>query len=177
MKYTVVKNNKFTGVTYDELSERILAHHASQGELVIPVEEPPTPITENNGMPVFGEVTLEDLKRGKILELDSAFRSKLGEGFKTSSGVTLSTAAEDYRFYAVSRERAKAKLEKGKPGTAVVTVRDRDGSVLRDVPARDYISMVEELEEYLESLWYRKAELEEQVKKATSADELAAIEW
>ncbi len=177
MKYTVVKNNKFTGVTYDEPSERILAHHKSQDELVIPVEYPPIPVGEKNGMPIYGEVTLEDLKRGKILELDSAFRSKLGEGFKTSSGVTLSTAAEDYQFYAVSRERAKAKLEKGKPGTAVVTVRDRDDSMLRDVPARDYLNMVEELEEYLESLWNRKAELEEQVKKATSADELAAIEW
>ena len=177
MKYTIVKDGKYTGVTYEELNERILAHHKSQDELVIPVEYPPIPVGEKNGMPIYGEVTLEDLKRGKLIELDSQFQDKLKEGFQTSHGVTLSTTAEDYQFYAVSRERAKAKLEKGKPGTAVVTVRDRDGSVLRDVPARDYLNMVEELEEYLESLWNRKAELEEQVKKATSADELAAIEW
>jgi len=177
VKYTIVKDGKYTGVTYEELNEQILAHHASQNELVIPVENPPVPIAEKDGISIYGEISLEDLKSGKILELNSIFQNKLKEGFQTSSGIVLSTTAEDYQFYTICKERAKSKLNKAKPDTVVVTVRDKDGNILNNIPAIDYINMIEELEEYLESLWYHKAELEDKIKKATSVDELKAIEW
>jgi hypothetical protein len=37
--------------------------------------------------------------------------------------------------------------------------------------------MIEELEEYLESLWYKKADLEEAAMNATTVAELEAVKW
>ena len=41
MKYTVINNNKFTGVTYDALTNDIIEFHINKGEMFLEVEQKP----------------------------------------------------------------------------------------------------------------------------------------
>ena len=177
MKYTVIKNGKYTGVTYDELNDKIIDHHASQGEMIVPVETPPQPIDIKDDIPVYGEASLDDIKKGKILMLNLTFETELAKGYETSSGIKLAATPTDYQFYAVGKERAKRKIEKGEQNPTIARMKDWYGNIHKDVPASDYIAMIEELEEYLENLWCHKVDLEEQVWAATTIEEVEVIKW
>ena len=177
MKYTVIKNSKYTGVTYDELNDKIIAHHTAQGEMIAPVEIPPQPIDIVDDMPVYGEVSLNNIKKGKILMLNLAFEAELAKGYETSYGIKLAATPTDYQFYAVGKERAKRKIEKGEQNPTIARMKDWYGKLHKDIPASDYIAMIEELEEYLENLWYHKVDLEEKVWAATTAEEVEAVKW
>jgi hexokinase len=122
---------------------------------------------------------LADSKKQKIEELNKNFQRELAKGFTTSQGITLASTPTDYQFLAVGKERAKTKLEKGEtnPKIARMKVKDKAGAVHKGIAASDYIAMIEELEEYLESLWYKKADLEEAAMNATTVAELEAVKW
>jgi hypothetical protein len=120
---------------------------------------------------------LADLKKQKIEELNKAFERELSKGFTASNGITLASTSTDYQFLFVGKERAKTKLAKGVKNPTISRMKDRNGVVHKDVPASNYIAMIEELEEYLESLWYKKADLEEAAMNATTVAELEAVKW
>jgi hypothetical protein len=122
-------------------------------------------------------IDIEKLKLQKIKEINETFEKELAKGFTTSAGITLNSKLTDYQFYFVGKERAKAKLAKGTKSPAIARVKDHNGVVHKDIPVSDYIAMVEELEEHLESLWYKKIDLEEQIMTATTAEELEAVKW
>ena len=56
-------------------------------------------------------------------------------------------------------------------------MKDWYGNVHKDIPASDYIAMIEELEVYLETLWYHKVDLEEKAWAATTVEEVDAVKW
>jgi len=122
-------------------------------------------------------VDVEKLKPQKLEEINKAFEQELAKGFTTSKGITLNAKPTDYQFYFVGKERAKSKISKGVKSQLIARVKDHNGASHKDIPAADYVAMIEELEEHLESLWYQKIDLEEQVKAAATVGELEAVKW
>ena len=64
---TVIKNGKFTGVQYDQDSEAIRAHHASQGEMLVFLDYRLTANEDGDyGVPSVGEIKEGNKLKAKI---------------------------------------------------------------------------------------------------------------
>ena len=168
MKYTVVKNGKYTGTTYDELNDRILAHHTSQGELVIPVEIPPEPVSFDNDISVFGEVDIDTLKQGKLWQLADARWREETAGF-TYNGHEFHSDRE-------SQDRVfQAYMASLSDPNFTVTWKTKTGWL--EMTASDFITLYNEFQTFLQGLYQKEKALQEQVEAATTIEELEAIQW
>jgi hypothetical protein len=168
MKYTVVKGRKYTGVTYDELNDKILAHHAAQGEQVIPVETPPEPISMDDDMPVFGEVDFETLKQAKAWEIaDKRWRAETG-GI-TIGGVEITTDRESQALLMGAVLAAQNNPE------YAVNWKAKNGWF--ELDAATLIAIGNAVGSHVQACFDREKELQEQVEAATTIEELNTIEW
>ena len=168
MKYIVIKNGRYMGTTYDELNDKILAHHASQGEIVIPVETAPQPISFNDDMPIYGEVDIDTLKQGKLWQLaDARWREEVS-GFIYNGHEFHSDRESQNRFF-------QAYMASLSDPNFVVTWKTKDGWL--EMTALDFITLYNEFQIFLQGLYQKEKALQEQVKAATTIEELNAIKW
>jgi len=169
MKYTVVKNGKYTGTTYDELSDKILAHHSSQGEIVIPVEVPPEPVSfEDDDIPVYGEVDIDTLKQGKLWQLADARWREETAGFMYNGHEFHSDRESQDRFF-------QAYIASLNDPNFAVTWKTKDGWL--EMTASDFITLYNEFQTFLQGLYQKEKNLQALVEAATTIDELNVIEW
>ena len=169
MKYTVIKNGKYTGVTYDYLNDNILAHHTSQDEMLMPVETPPQPISSNdNDMPVYGEVDIDTLKQGKLWQLaDARWREETGGYFYKGHELHSDRESQDRFFQAYMASLSDPNF--------AVTWKTKNGWL--EMIASDFITLYNEFQAFLQGLYQKEKALQEQVKAATTIEELNEIEW
>lgn len=169
MKYTVINNGKYTGVTYDELNDRILAHHTSQGETIIPVENPPEPVSfEDDDIPVYGEVDIDTLKQGKLWQLADARWREETAGFMYNGHEFHSDRESQDRVF-------QAYMASLSDPNFTVTWKTKDGWL--EMIASDFITLYNEFQAFLQGLYQKEKALQEQVKAATTIEELNEIEW
>lgn len=168
MKYTVVKNNKYTGTTYDEINDKILAHHTSQDEIIIPVETPPEPVSFDDDIPVYGEVDIDTLKQGKLWQLaDARWREEI-------SGVMYN--GHEFHSDRESQNRIfQACIASLSDPDFTVTWKTKDGWL--EMNASDFITLHSEFQTFLQGLYQKEKALQEQVEAATTIEELNEIEW
>ena len=168
MKYAVIKNDKYTGVTYDNLNDNILAHHTSQGELLIPVETPPEPVSFDNDMPIYGEVNINTLKQGKLWQLADARWREETAGFMYNGHEFHSDRESQDRVF-------QAYMASLSDPSFAVTWKTKDGWL--EMIASDFITLYNEFQAFLQGLYQKEKALQEQVKAATTIEELNEIEW
>ena len=168
MKYAVIKNDKYTGVTYDNLNDNILAHHTSQGELLIPVETPPEPVSFDNDMPIYGEVNINTLKQGKLWQLADARWREETAGFMYNGHEFHSDRESQDRVF-------QAYMASLSDPNFTVTWKTKDGWL--EMIASDFITLYNEFQAFLQGLYQKEKALQEQVKAATTIEELNEIEW
>ena len=168
MKYTVIKNGKYTGVTYDYLNDDILAHHTSQDEILIPVETPPEPVSFDNDMPIYGDVDIEILKQGKLWQLaDSRWREETA-GFMYNGYEFHSDRESQDRFF-------QAYMASLNNPNFTVTWKTKTGWL--EMTANDFITLYNEFQTFLQGLYQKEKLLQEQVEAATTIEDLNAIKW
>lgn len=168
MKYTVVKNGKYIGVTYDELNNRILTHHTSQGEQVIPVETPPEPVSWEDDIPIYGNVDFATLKEAKYAEIaDSRWRAETG-GI-TLNGVDVATDRESQALLTA------AVLKAQDDPNYMVNWKARNGWFQLD--AATLIAIADAVRAHVQSCFDKEKLLYEQVDAATTEAELEAVKW
>ena len=168
MKYTVIKNGKYTGVTYDYLNDDILAHHTSQGEMLMPVETPPQPITIENDIAVYGGVDIDTLKQGKLWQFaDSRWREETG-GYIYKGHEFHSDRESQDRFF-------QAYIASLSDPNFTVTWKTKDGWL--EMTANDFITLYNEFQTFLQGLYQKEKNLQALVEAATTIEELNTIEW
>jgi hypothetical protein len=168
MKYTVIKNGKYTGTTYDELNDRILAHHTSQGEMIIPVETPPKPVSFDNDMPIYGEVDIDTLKQGKLWQLADARWREETAGFTYNSHEFHSDRESQDRVF-------QAYMASLSDPNFTVTWKTKTGWL--EMTASDFIALYNEFQTFLHGLYQKEKNLQALVEAATTIDGLNEIEW
>jgi hypothetical protein len=167
--YTVVKNGKYTGVTYDELNDRILAHHTSQGEQVIPVETPPEPVSWEDDIPIYGNVDFATLKEAKYAEIaDSRWRAETG-GITLPDGTVVKTDRESQSLL-----MGAALFAKEDP-TYTVNWKGANGWTVLN--ADTILQLAAAVRQHVQSCFDKEKELTEKIMAATSIEELEAIKW
>lgn len=168
MKYTVIKNGKYTGVTYDCLNDNILTHHTSQGEILIPVETPPEPVSFDDDMPIYGDVDIEILKQGKIWQLaDSRWREETAGYTYNSHEFNTDREAQSKIFQAYMTSLSNSNF--------TATWKTKDGWL--EMTAEDFIALYDNFQEFLQGLYQKEHNLQAQVEAATTIEELNDIEW
>ena len=168
MKYTVIKNGKYTGTTYNEINDKILAHHSSQDEIVIPIETPPEPVSFDDDMPVYGEVDIDTLKQGKLWQLADARWREETAGFMYNGHEFHSNRESQDRFF-------QAYIASLSDPNFTVTWKTKDGWL--EMTANDFITLYNEFQTFLQGLYQKEKNLQALVEAATTIDELNAIEW
>jgi len=81
MVYAVIKNGKYTGVFYENLTEAIILFHLSQGEIIKKSVTRPQPIGYDKklDLPIYASVTFEEMKQAKLDMLKALFELKIVE--------------------------------------------------------------------------------------------------
>jgi len=168
MKYTVVKNDRYTGVTYNYLNDSILAHHASQGEMLIPVETLPEPISFGDDIPIYGNVDIETLKQGKLWQLaDSRWREETGGYVYKNHEFHSDRESQDRVFQAYMASLSNTNF--------TATWKTKTGWL--EMTASDFIALYNEFQTFLQGLYQKEKNLQALVEAATTIAELNAIEW
>jgi len=168
MKYAVIKGNKFTGTAYDEINEAIINHHTSQGEILVPVETPPEPVSIENGMSIYGDADIEVLKRGKLWQLaDNRWREETA-GFIYNEHEFHSDRESQNRFF-------QAYVASLNDPSFAVTWKTKDGWL--EMNAEDFVELYNNFWGFLQGLYQKEKALQEQVKVATTIEEIEAIKW
>lgn len=168
MKYIVIKNGRYTGTTYDELNDKILAHHTSQGEMVIPVETPPKPVSFDDDTPIYGEIDIDTLKQGKLWQLADARWQEEVSGFMYNGHEFHSDRESQGRFF-------QAYMASLSDPNFTITWKTKDGWL--EMTASDFITLYNEFQTFLQGLYQKEKALQEQVEAATTIEELNTIEW
>jgi len=170
MKYTVIKDGKFIGVNYSEIDDQMFTYHASQGEYVMPVEEFPEPIEFNydTGEPVYGDVNINVLKKGKLAELaENRWKEETG-GYMYN----------DHKFHSdrESQNRVfQAYMASLSDPNFTVTWKTKTGWL--EMTASDFIALYNEFQTFLQGLYQKEKNLQALVEAATTIDGLNEIEW
>jgi hypothetical protein len=168
MKFAVIRNNKFTGTVYEELNDKILAHHASRGEQVLPVETPPEPISADGDMPVFGEVDFETLKQSKHWEIaDKRWRTETS-GI-TVAGVEIATDRESQALLMGVVLAAQNDPE------YIINWKAKNGWAVLD--AATILAVADAVRTHVQACFDREKKLQDQIESATTVEELEAVKW
>jgi hypothetical protein len=168
LKYTVVKNGKYIGVTYDELNDRILTHHTSQGEQVIPVETPPEPVSWEDDIPIYGNVDFTTLKNAKYAEIANA-RWQAETGGITLNGVEVATDRESQALLMGAVLAAQDNPE------YVVNWKAKTGWF--ELDAATLIAIADAVRAHVQACFDKEKQLQEQIDVAETAAELEAVKW
>ena len=168
MKYTVIKNGKYIGTMYDEINDQILAHHASQGEMVIPIETPPEPVSFDNDIPIYGEVNIDTLKQGKLWQLADARWREETAGFMYNGHEFHSDRESQNRVF-------QAYMASLSDPNFTVTWKTKTGWL--EMTASDFIALYNEFQTFLQGLYQKEKNLQALVEAATTIDGLNEIEW
>jgi len=170
MKYTVIKDGKFIGINYSEIDNQMFAYHNSQGEHIMPVEEFPEPIEFDYeaGEPVYGDADINILKQGKLAELaENRWKEEVG-GYMYNGHEFHSDRESQDRFF-------QAYMASLNDPSFAVTWKTKDGWL--EMTASDFITLYNEFQAFLQGLYQKEKALQEQVKAATTIEELNEIEW
>lgn len=169
MNYTVIKDGKYTGINYSEINDDIFAHHASFDEYIMPIDEFPEPISwGNDGNPIYGNVDIISLKRGKLQELANARWFEETAGYIYNSHEFHSDRESQGRIF-------RAYIASLNDPNFTVTWKTKDGWL--EMTASDFITLYNEFQTFLQGLYQKEKALQEQVKAATTIEELNEIEW
>lgn len=168
MKYTAIKNGKYIGTTYNEINDYILTCHALQGEMIIPVETPPEPISMDNDIPIYGNVNIDILKQGKLWQLADARWREETAGFTYKGHEFHSDRESQDRFF-------QAYMASLSDPNFTVTWKTKDSWL--EMTASDFITLYNEFQTFFQGLYQKEKALQEQVEAATTIEELNAIEW
>jgi len=168
MKYAVIKGNKFTGTAYDEINEAIINHHTSQGEMLIPVEIPPEPISLDNDIPIYGDVDINTLKQGKLWQLaDSRWREEVA-GYIYNNHEFHSDREAQSRIF-------QAYMASLNDPNFTATWKTKTGWL--EMTASDFITLYNEFQIFLQGLYQKEKYLQEQIEAVNTIEELNAIKW
>ncbi|HUM45132.1 MAG TPA: DUF4376 domain-containing protein [Fervidobacterium sp.] len=168
MKYTVINNGKYAGVTYDDLNDRILAHHIARGEVIIPVETSPQPISFDEDIPIYGDVDIDTLKQGKLWQLaDARWREETSGYMYNGHEFHSDRESQDRVFQAYMASLSDPNF--------TVTWKTKTGWL--EMTASDFITLYNEFQTFLQALYQKEKNLQALVEAATTIDELNAIEW
>lgn len=168
MKYTVVKNGRYTGTTYSELSDRILTFHLSQGETVIPVETSPQPVSFDGDMPIYDDVDIDTLKRGKLWQLaDSRWREETAGYIYNGHEFHTDRESQDRIFQAYMASLSNPNF--------TATWKTKTGWI--EMTALDFITLYNEFQAFLQGLYQKEKSLQTLVEASTTAEELETIKW
>ena len=170
MKYTVIKDGKFIGVNYGERDDQMFAEHALRGEHVMPVEEFPEPIEfdYDAGEPIYGDADINILKQGKLAELaEDRWKEETG-GYMYNGHEFHSDRESQDRFF-------QAYMASLSDPNFTATWKTKDGWL--EMIASDFITLYNEFQAFLQGLYQKEKALQEQVKAATTIEELNEIEW
>lgn len=168
MKYTVIQNGKYTGTTYDHLNDNILTHHILQGEMIIPVETSPEPISFDDGIPVYGDVDIDTLKQGKLWQLaDNRWREETAGYIYNGHEFHSDRESQDRVFQAYTASLSNPNF--------TATWKTKTGWL--EMTANDFITLYNEFQTFLQGLYQKEKNLQALVEAATTIEELNAIEW
>lgn len=169
MKYAVIKNNRYTGVVYDEVTQLILNHHLSQGESIAPIERLPVPLEYQDEIPIYGQrVDLEIIKKAKLLEI-AVLRYLAECNGIVYNGIEISTDRESRATLAQAAFRAK------EDPTHSVRWKAKNGWFELDAPS--IIAIAGHVETHVQNCFEKEFLLQEQIAQASSEEELEAIKW
>lgn len=185
MKFAVIKNNKPTGTVYDELNDKILAHHASQNEQIIPVETPPEPASlDENDMPVYGEVDFETLKQAKQFEISNK-RYQAEVGGIEYNGAQIHTDRESQAKIQAAAMVALTRLTQDNLPADVQSLIALLPSQLDWKGKNEWLEADDEtiiqlaflVFNHVQQCYQRERQLQEQIEQATTTAQLKSIGW
>ena len=169
MKYTVIKDDKYTGINYIEINDEIRAKYTNPNEYIMPIDEFPEPISwGNDGNPIYGNVDIIHLKRGKLQELaDSRWQEETGGYIYKGHEFHSDRESQDRVFQAYMASLSDSNF--------TVTWKTKNGWL--EMTASDFITLYNEFYVFLQNLYQKEKNLQEQIEAATTIEELEAIQW
>ena len=169
MKYTVIRNNQFTGINWYEINDEILARYSSPNEYIMPVNEFPKPISwDDNGNPVYGSIDINFLKQGKLQELANNRWQEETAGYTYNGHEFHSDRESQNRVF-------QAYMASLSDPNFTVTWKTKTGWL--EMTASDFIALYNEFQTFLQGLYQKEKNLQEQIEAATTIEELEAIQW
>ena len=170
MRYTVIRDGKYTGINYTEINNEILAQYTSLNEYVMPVEEFPKPIEfdYDAGEPIYGDADINILKQGKLAELaEDRWKEETG-GYMYNGHEFHSDRESQDRFF-------QAYMASLNDPNFTRTWKTKDSWL--NMNAEDFVELYNNFWEFLQGLYQKEKSLQEQVKAATTIEEIEAIKW
>ena len=169
MRYTVIRDGKYTGINYTEINNEILAQYTSPNEYIMPIDEFPEPISwDNDGNPIYGSVDINFLKIGKLHELADLRWQEETNGYMYNGHEFHSDRESQDRVF----QAYMASLNN--PNFAA-TWKTKTGWL--EMTASDFITLYNEFYVFLQNLYQKEKNLQEQIEAATTIEELEAIQW
>ena len=169
MKYTVIRDGKYTGINWSEVNDDILAQYTSPNEYIMPIDEFPEPISwDNDGNPIYGSVDINSLKIGKLHELADLRWQEETNGYMYNGHEFHSDRESQDRVF----QAYMASLNN--PNFAA-TWKTKTGWL--DMTAKDFIALYNEFQTFLQDLYKKEKTLQEKVRTVTTIKELEALKW
>lgn len=169
MNYTVIKDGKYTGINYVGISDKIRARYTNPNEYIMPIDEFPEPISwDNDGNPIYGSVDINSLKRGKLQELANARWLEETAGYMYNGHEFHSDRESQNRVF-------QAYMASLSDPNFTVTWKTKNGWL--EMTASDFITLYNEFYVFLQNLYQKEKNLQEQIEAATTIEELEAIQW
>jgi len=169
MRYTVIRDGKYTGINYTEINNEILAQYTSLNEYIMPVDEFPEPISfGNDGNPIYDSADINSLKRGKLQELANARWLEETAGYMYNGHEFHSDRESQDRVF-------QAYMASLSDPNFTVTWKTKTGWL--DMTAKDFIALYNEFQTFLQDLYKKEKTLQEKVRTVTTIKELEALKW
>ena len=169
MNYTVIKDGKYTGINYVGISDKIRARYTNPNEYIMPIDEFPEPVSwDNDGNPIYGNVDIISLKRGKLQELANARWLEETAGYIYNSHEFHSDRESQGRIF-------QAYMASLSNPNFTATWKTKTGWL--EMTANDFITLYNEFQTFLQGLYQKEKVLQEQVEAATTIEELEIIKW
>ena len=183
MKYAVIRNGRFTGTVYENINERIVTFHMKQGDLIVPLEgdlQPEQVITatvqidenttrEEVVQVIYPEADLETIKKAKKFEI--AFQRWLNEikGIELDDGTIIQTDRESRA--ALLETIQMIQLDPS------YSARWKGKNKWTEINSSNAMQILQKVRDYVQSLYDREKELQEQIDQAQSVEEVLQIRW
>jgi len=169
MNYTVIKDGKYTGINYVGISDKIRARHTNPNEYIMPIDEFPEPVScDNDGTPIYGSIDISSLKRGKLHELAYLRWQEETNGYMYNGHEFHSDRESQDRIF-------QAYMASLSDPNFAATWKTKTGWL--EMTASDFITLYNEFYVFLQNLYQKEKNLQEQIEAATTIEELEAIQW
>lgn len=157
--YAIIKDQKFTGVTYDSINAHIESFHRNQGDAILWVEVRP-----EEGQ----DVLFDQLKQAKLQEIASERYTAETAGV-TVNGATIATDRTSQAMI------TGASLKAMQDETYTCQWKTPQGFVTLTAP--QIIAIADAVRDHVQAQFDREATLTAQVDAATTPKELKGITW